>query len=426
MSQKAVYKKSIKPLLLLRISGFIWGFLVFFPEPAIPISNYFGLQFGQIAGIIILLLFGLSYLSQILTKAWFILIVPPVMAILVAYIFRSDSYDLQIPFKGVIVFAIYLFPIVISGLFLKECKYELLMGVILAVIIHGFVGAIQLYAFPRAIFPFRWLYNNPHFALPENVIYRGEFYRVFGLFPEPSVLAASMAHWVLLFIAIHLNIGNIRVGLTNNQIRLIISGMYSGLFLMIFTGSGHLVFFVIGLLSLLYISSRTSKKLFKLSVFINTKLFQILLVLVILASFLLITERGGRQYSGSWSSRMGSIIIGLNNWINSDLIHVIFGQLDEGIKNVYIPGSFHQGIVWSVMAQSIISYGVIMVLSWLYIIRKCYCSIKRSSLSGVGLVFGGVYFLGLMFTSSYAAEMSQWLTLSWLLYWDRIFKQNKY
>ena len=90
----------------------------------------------------------------------------------------------------------------------RDLFREVLAAAGAAIVLHSLIGLYQLYSFSKNQFPLLFLYVNPSFGslqLPEGyALYNS---RPFGLFPEPSAMAASLGPWTVLLAGLLLDPG---------------------------------------------------------------------------------------------------------------------------------------------------------------------------------------------------------------------------
>ena len=117
----------------------------------------------------------------------------------------------------------------------------MLTGIAAATLLHAAVGAWQVYAFARGEIPLLGLYVNPSFLSVQEEAETIVNYirRPFGLFPEPSAMAASISPWVILWAAEAMGLVRLRQQPRRWQRVLFTTAAAAGMGLIIISQSGH-------------------------------------------------------------------------------------------------------------------------------------------------------------------------------------------
>lgn len=175
-------------------------FLGFFPYPAVGhIGNTAGVQMVDILVWVVLLFTLPTVLRAKSTLAYFILVVPIFVSLgALALLGWPGNVDLGI--RVTIGATISLLILAVGGSLMRNARVEsLITPVSMAICIHAFVGVWQYRAFAQGTFPLRGIFQNPSFYSFQDIATSYALYvsRPFGLFPEPSAMAAALGPWVL-------------------------------------------------------------------------------------------------------------------------------------------------------------------------------------------------------------------------------------
>lgn len=177
-------------------------FSCFFPYPAlVSVGDGLGVTIGMVACVVLVLavrrvwsgrpvVLATGFLVASATSGFVNMLVDPL-------VIRASSFNAL--FAGAVALA----PLFAVAFMPRPVRSGALVGpVSAALLVHAAVGWYQWYRFQAGQFPLETLYNNPSFA---NIGAEAEVYalyvrRPFGLFPEPSALAAAIGPFILLLI----------------------------------------------------------------------------------------------------------------------------------------------------------------------------------------------------------------------------------
>lgn len=174
-------------------------FISFFPYPALLTpGRSVGLQLGQLlcAAIVIAL-----FARVVRTRSWraFLALTTPVLiaTALLQMLNRNIAPDLAV--KGALTIPFILLCLPAFGVLLQGRRSDwLVTPVSLAVLGHFIVGLLQLRGFSNGTFVFIDYFRNPSFSDLAPIAQELTDYvrRPFGLFPEPSAMAAAIGPWI--------------------------------------------------------------------------------------------------------------------------------------------------------------------------------------------------------------------------------------
>jgi hypothetical protein len=426
--------RSVPPLAAFLSVFFV--FACFFPTPALPIAANTGLQAGQFLALLalpLLLLRGLPHRQTLALALLFL----PVLVSGFATVISGRALSDAVALNSVAVFLLILLVLLPAGRMANErYVWRLLSGVALAVVTHAVVGAYQVYAFSRGVFPLLGLYQNPSYKSNDTLQAGGEVWatyvqRPFGLFPEPSALTASIGPWLILFVGLLLY-PRLRVGIGRGTMLLLAVATLSGVALVLVSRSGYTVALVAGLLLVSLPALRRNL----LRLHRPEALFTlILLTLAGLAVAILAVAYLGPRFepgqNASWTARLSSYVWGIS-YLGTSPSNFLFGvgpgQSFLTLQSSDILGPLPEGpagqsvdAVWSAMVVYIQETGLLGILALALLMTLVLRAVARSSARLIGFTCLGAWTFGIVLTTSYPSLLPVWLFLGVLLSWDRIF-----
>jgi hypothetical protein len=414
---------------------FLFAFACFLPNPALPIGSNTGLQTGQMMALIsvpfILLMTGLPKRQTLVATLLFL----PVLLSGFLTILTDRAFSTEVVFKVTVSMALVLVVLVPAGkVASKKYAVPLLSGVAWAIVLNAVVGLYQVYSFARDEFPLPGLYQNPSFgsfitADPQN--YALYVKRPFGMFPEPSAMAASLGPWLILLVGLLLY-PKLRPGMTRGTLVQVLLAVVCGVGLIIMSSSGYTVCLLAGLLlvALPYLKDRILRLYRPGSLLLLITLVVVGAALVVVSA----TYVGSRldvQENSSWSVRLASIVWSLD-YLGSSLSNVVYG-VGPGQSNLILQssgtslippvgiGGLVVNAVWSLIVAYVLEMGLLGGVALTLVLIIVLTAIARSSARLVGLGCLGVWLVGVTLTTSYLPLLPIWLFLGVLLAWDRIF-----
>lgn len=415
---------------------FLFILICFFPNPALPIGANTGLQVGQIMALLFLPAFLVLGLPRRQTLALLLLLLPVLVSGFLAVLTGRAVSD-EVAAKSIVVMLLSFTVLVPVGWMVKE-RYmvPLLRGVAVAVLAHAIMGAYQAFWFARDVFPLPGLYQNPSFGTLVLGQHAEEWAlyvkRPFGLFPEPSAMAASIGPW-LVFIAGVLLYPRLRHGMTRGTKTLLLVAAVSGVALMIVSRSGYTIPFVASVLLVSLPALR--KHALRLYHPVSFVVLGLLVLVFVTVVFLAITHLGTRldiQQNSSWSARASSLVYGVT-YLGTSPSNLLFG-VGPGQSYIILQSASAAGplpggpaelavtAVWSVIVTYIQETGLVGALALGLVLLQVLRAIGRSSAHLMGFGCLMAWLAGVLLATSYLSLLPIWLFLGVLLSWDRVFK----
>jgi hypothetical protein len=403
------------------LMGWAIGFLCFMPYPAIAIGHASSLQMGNILCILLLIpAFALRWRHR---PVFFygLLLAPLVISSVKAGLAGAD--DLDLCFKTLNVWVVTLITLVIAQLFLPRYSLEILSGIAVAAILHALVGLCQVYSFSNGEFPFASFYVNQSFAdVQENATVIAKYIqRPFGIFPEPSAMASSLAPWLVFWVAELCGVVRLRNVLARWQRWLFGAAATGSLVLIILSSSGHMLITSAALLLvgiLWFRKLRATRHTFA----VVLPIISVCLPLVAWLTFTMLTSRIEGEWqvnNSSWDDRSNSLIVGFQIYSHGDPATILFG-LGSGLSVPAVQDAAHYDAVWSVLLTYLYETGLVgaavICLIGAYLLRVW----RASNLNPAYIAIFVVWLVGVTFTTSYAQLLPIWIALAWLSVWPAV------
>jgi hypothetical protein len=421
---------------LLAAGVFLFAFACFCPNPALPIGSSTGLQVGQVMALLSLPSILMSGLPDRQTLVVLLLLLPVLLSGFLTVLTDhavSNDVALKVTVSMTLVFVV----LVPAGKVVnKHYTAPLLSGAASAIVLNTIVGFYQAYWFARDTFPLPSLYQNPSFSSfitqdPEN--YALYVKRPFGLFPEPSAMAASIGPWLVLFLGL-LMYPQLRQGMTRVTMVHLLFAVVCGVGLILMSSSGFTLFLLSSLLlvALPYLKAKFLRLYRPGNLIILTTLVLVGAALVAISA----THVGTRLdiQNSSWSARLASIVWSLH-YLGTSLGNMVYGVgpgqsylvLQSSGTSILPPASVGGQVVnavWSVIVGYVLEMGLIGALALTLVLVMIVRAIIRSSARLVGFSCLGIWLAGVALTTSYLALLPIWLIFGVLLVWDRVFPQR--
>ena len=398
----------------------IFGFVCFMPYPAIPIGRQSALQIGNLLAPLLLI--------PALALPWRhrpIYLFPLILAPLVLSAVKAGlagSSDLDLCLKAIGVWAIACLTLVVTQLYAPRYGLWLLTGIAVATLMHATVGLWQIYSFSQGEFPFVGLYvNQSFFSVQENADIIAKYVqRPFGIFPEPSAMACSLAPWICFWVAELCGIVRLRDQPARWQRILFAAAAAGGLGLIILSGSGHTMI-TLAALAVIVIPWFRRLKATPRTFAIVLPILGILVPLILWAASTIMSDRiaGEWQVNGSWDDRSSSLLVGFSLYAHGDLPTILFG-LGVGLSPTAIWNAAGLDAVWSVLLCYLYETGLIgaavICLIGAYLLRVWRASGMNVAVAAITIV----WLLGITLTTSYPHLLPIWVTFGWLTVWPAI------
>jgi hypothetical protein len=433
--RKHVSLSESKPRFFSTAAVFLFAFICFFPNPGLPIGTNTGLQAAQIVALLslpVVLILGLPK-RQTLTV---LLLILPVLLSGLLVVVTDRAVSNEVAFNFIVAMVLVLVVLLPAGKMVHE-RYTvpLLSGVAWALVLNAVVGLYQAYRFAQDKAPLVGLYQNPSFANfidndPES--YALYVKRPFGLFSEPSAMAASIGPWLILIAGLLLY-PKLRQGMTRGTLTQLLLAVVCGVGLILISRSGFTIWLLAGLVLVMlpYLKDRVSR-LYRLGSLIVLMALVLVGATLVALSYTLIGSRLDIQENSSWSARLSSIVWGFTylGTSPSDMLYGVgpgqsylillsSGSFDSAAASF---GGLPVTAVWSLVMTYILETGLLGALALALVLIMILRAIVRSSARLVGFSCLAVWLAGVIFTTSYLPLLPIWVFLSVLLGWNRIFQ----
>ena len=414
--------------------AFLFSLVCFIPNPALPLGDSTGLQGGQIMALLSLPFVLISGLPKRHTLILLLLLLPMLVSgLLVVLTGRALSNEvvLKLTVATVLVFLVLVPAGKVAN---KRYALPLLSGVAWGVMLNVAVGLYQVYSFARDEFPLPDLYQNPSFDIitgdPET--YALYIKRPFGVFPEPSAMAASIGPWIVFIVAM-LIYPKLRRGMPRGlRVQLLLAAV-GGVALILLSSSGFTVWLLISLLlaGLPALKDRLLR-LHRLGSWFVLITFVMVGVALVYFSLANVGSRLDIQENSSWSARLASIVWALS-YLGTSPGNLFFGVgpgqssllLQSPEAFTVLPESFGEiavTAVWSVAARYVQEMGLLGAVALALTLIMVLRAIVRSSARLMGFSCLLAWLAGVVLTTSYLPLLPIWLFLGVLLNWDWIFE----
>jgi hypothetical protein len=376
-------------------------FLGFFPYPAVTqIGNTTGIQISDLLVWIILVLTLPTVLQSTSSRAYAFLVMP-IFISLGALTFFSGTGDPGLGIRVTITTALSLLMLPAAGSLMQHARAECLVPpVSMAICIHAIVGVWQNQAFASGTFPLSWIFKNASFANLQTIDTSYALYvaRPFGLFPEPSAMAAALGPWVLFLLWYGLK------PTVKWRVRALV-GAASGTLLILLSQSIYAIFLLPCLFLILVLHRRTSIR--RLSV-----LELLAWALSGLGAILFPIISAGRLNAtndstlGRWSSLIEGIRLPFSN-----LLSVFFGVGPGQSANALAAQHSSQAAIYSVVVSAFAEGGLIALIGMICVWIMC---LERQP-AGFKYIFLFAWVAGIAFSTSYISLGPVWLFLAMIL-----------
>lgn len=413
----------------------MFAFLCLFPNPALPIGANTGLQAGQVVAMLSLPLFLALGLPKRQALAALLLVLPVLLSAFLAVLTGRAISD-EVAVKTLVsIMLVFVVLVPIGGIVSKRYTAPLLSGIAWAILLHTGVGLYQEYRFAQNEFPLLGLYQNPSFTsgiLGDPETWAVWVKRPFGLFPEPSAMAASIGPWLVLMLGLLLS-PRLRHGMKRGTTTLLIATVICGVSLVALAQSGYMItllacLLMVGLPNL----KRTVLRLPHPSSMLILVAFVLTGVAVVTLSLVHLSPRLNVEENSSWLARLGSLLWGLS-YLGTSPSNLFFGvgpgqsylilQSPGALSSLPPVGSTELAVtaVWSVAVNYVQEAGLVGALALALVLSLVLRAVVRSSARLIGLSCLVAWLVGIVLTTSYLPLLPLWLFLGVLLGWDHIF-----
>jgi hypothetical protein len=400
------------------------SFSSFFVFPALPIGRSTAITISAgLSGIVLLASSRRLTLAECSPFAW---MMAPALVSGWYVSFVASALAPEVVPKTIIATAIAIV-VVIPAVRLLRAGYgdQFILGAALAILVHAALGAYQVFAFERSEFPFADLMNtNPGMALvaqdPET--YAEYVKRPFGLFAEPSAMAACIGPWLVLIARAVFSPSG---GGSRPRTVVLALALASGIWLVVASKSGMSAPIVAAtaLTALATAFARRRRS-------IATRAAALLLGgAIALGATMWLTKNASSRFdlpeNESWQARLESLGVGVRSLGASlDSRDYLLGGVGPGQAYLAVNSSDRRyqaahGVkaVWSAGLNYALENGLLGIGAMLWLAACAAWSIWASRDRLVGAACAAVWLTGIFFATSYVGQPALWTGLALLLSW---------
>ena len=394
------------------------GFICFMPYPSLTVGNRSAIQFGNILSFLMCVpLLAVSWRKK--SYHLFPILLAPVVISLIKVALTGNG-DLSLSLKSIPCRAMTWFTLLATQYYAPLYAMELLTGIAVATVLHVAVGLWQMYSFTNGDFPFPELYVNASFLSVQDMTKTIANYiqRPFGIFPEPSAMSSSLAPFIVFWIAQLCGLVRLKRDPATWQRVLFAGAAAGGLLLIIISRSGHTF---VTLAAVVVLAA-----LWLLNCRANLRTYLIILAFgcVVLPAVLwfgaeAMTDRlGGKSDVGnsSWEERSSSLRVGYLMMVNDGPATLLFG-IGPALTAPALFGALRLDAVWSVLLNYIYETGLVGLVAVLWVGAYVVKVWEKSRFNIVFAAITGVWFIGILLTTSYEQLLPLWVALGWLTVW---------
>jgi hypothetical protein len=414
-------------------------FTGFVPYLAIPIGNSSGLQLSEVL-LIIAGLLGNYRTRQRLIVIMFIL-TSPMLVSLAAVAIAGDESALSICVKSLIAFIVAASTLIgAAAICDKKDLQVVVIAVSAGIFANGSFGIYQIHAFTAGHFPLASMYGlNRSFASPAKsaAVYVQYVRRPFGLFSEPSAMAATVGPWALAVLVLFAAKGSVGSSLGRFTRLWVVASIGLGLLIILLSRSGFVAFVLLlvvaeGIAIVLhnreYLRSEVLGGWRRRAVLPKGSVAALAAGIAVVVTGVLVSLSAKASTDSSWIARGRSITAGVRLLIatpRSIIVGVGPGQSSHLISSsVFALTSFgfaSPGAIDSLIWQYCVENGAFGCVAILFVLRAVITSIRRSSDSYMGIVVFVCWFIAMCVVTGYSALTPTWLLLGMLLSWNNYF-----
>jgi hypothetical protein len=324
--------------------------------------------------------------------------------------------------KMVLLYAM-AFLVVIPTRHLLRAGYgeHFILGAAFAILVHAALGAYQVFAFERGKFPFADLMmTNPSMALlaedPET--YVAYVRRPFGLFAEPSAMAACVGPWLVL-ISTALFTRPRPEGARRHRVILALA-LGSGLALVVVSQSGLAVPIAAGAAAPAIMTAFSSRR----GVVTRGAALLISVGVVSATTMWLMNNAASRfqlSQNESWQARLASLEVGIRSLETNDSFLLGAGP-GQSFRSSASRDRAPAGVtaVWSVALTYAMDTGVVGIVCMLVLGGSIARSIAVSRARIAGMACATVWLAAVVFGTSYPQQPALWSAMAMLLSWRSV------
>lgn len=377
-------------------------FLGFFPYPAVThFGENLGVQLGQVLAILVVaVLFPLAVRSRSMIA--FLVLTFPLLASLAALVFLRQSGNAELGFRVLITVCFSLLMLPAAGALMRSAPLACVIApVSLAICVHFIVGLWQMWSFSNSNFPFVNIFHNPSFADIQSAaqIYATYVKRPFGLFPEPSAMAAAIGPWTLFLLW---------WGLRPRQgyRRFALLGAACGLVLILLSQSLYAVFLLPAAVLLLVVQRQQSDR----SLGVLELLTWVAGILALVTFPVLSAGRIDFTANDSFRIRLESLIAGISQPF-TDLPALLFGIGPGQSTSMLMDQGAGLNAIYSVVFVAFAEGGLIALAAMVVVVALCL----RPRPFAHQIIFIFAWVASVALSTSYIALMPVWLFLAMII-----------
>ena len=378
-------------------------FVAFFPYPAITqFGSATGVQLYEILAVIIVCL-TLPKLVRAKSTLAFLILMSPVLMSLGAPAFLGGGGDVDLAIRVVLMLLPSLSILPAGSTLMRHVRTEwLVTPVSVAICIHAFVGVWQYRVFAQGAFPLLPLFRNPSFSDLRDISTTYALYttRPFGLFPEPSAMAAAVGPWILFLLWYGLRPEG--RGRTKALV-----GAGAGTLLILLSQSIYAVFLLPCAFLILLLHRRASLR--RVST-LELLAWGLSALGVFLFFPILVTGRLGFAANDSTQGRLESLINGVGQPFKS-VVALLLGIGPGQTAAVFSKQGAGVTAIYSIVVSEFTEGGLIALVAVILVWRMSFP--PRSP--GYRHVIFFAWFAGIAFTTSYVSLAPIWLFLAMML-----------
>jgi hypothetical protein len=408
--------------------AWIVSFSSFFVFPAVPIGRTGALT----VPFFVAALLAAAWVRRLRVSEWWPfawMLVPMVISGTYVLLAGSALVPGIVP-KAAVALAMPLVVLIPARRLLREGQGEpFVLGAACAILVHAAVGAYQVVAFERGLFPFAGLMaTNPGMAMPASEIqtYVDYVQRPFGLFAEPSAMAACVGPWLV--VITNTFFAPPRAGARRLATTLTLGlAIACGMALVVASKSG-LAVPIAAAVAVTAVSAGLSWRLP-----LRTRAAALLVGLMIAGTSAVWLNRTASArldlaHNDSWQGRLESLKLGARSVSasldSSDraLVGIGPGQAYAQIQSTALKYEAGGGVVavWSVGLTYAMETGLVGIVALLVLAAAAVGSIWSSRARLAGLLCAGVWVTGVGIGTSYAGQPALWTALATLLTWRSV------
>lgn len=399
------------------------SFTSFFVFPAIPIGRTAALTVPVVLSAALVA----ASLPRLRTAEWapYAWMLAPVVISGAWILLVGSALVPDVVAKSIAALAMAFLVVVPAGRLLRSGHGDaFVLGAACAILVHAALGAYQVVAFDRGDFPFAELMRtNPAMSLltEDTRTYVEWVKRPFGLFAEPSAMAACLGPWLVLVTSALFTPRREGSRLRTAVLALALGG---GLALVVASKSGMAASIVGGTAVTALAAAFSGRRS------VVTRVAALgACAAIALASVSWLSENARSRFdlvqNDSWQGRFESLklavrSLGSSSYYGGGLVVGIGpGQSYPAVNTTQLRYEAGGGVsaVWSVGLNYAMETGLLGIVAMLALAGYAACSIWSSRARVAGVAFAFVWLTGVVVGTSYAGQPALWTGLAALLSW---------